>query len=172
MNALQPSPPPSRQAATPIRRSPQPVSRPTAHRSPQRTARRPVPRTAHRTTHRTTHQTIALELAARLGVNLILGVIAVSALARLLPYNLTQQAQLKQLQVEVAEVETRVDHLRAEFNRNFDPQQAMSVMQEQSARMHPNQRQVIWIAPASTIAEEPVEEEVRQNRRQTWTAWD
>jgi hypothetical protein len=85
---------------------------------------------------------------------------------------MTQQAQLKELQAEVVEVETRVNHLRAEFNRNFDPQQAMSVMQEQSARMHPNQRQVIWIAPSSTIAEEPIEEEVRQNRRQTWTAWD
>jgi hypothetical protein len=152
MNALQPShvpsPKPSRRAASQVRQSPRRAARQTAHR------------------------TIALEVSIRLGVNVLLGVAAISALARLLPYNVTQQARLEELRTEVAEVEGRVDHLRAEFNRNFDPQQALNVMQEQSARMRPNQRQVIWLAPSSSIAEESIEEEVRQNRRQTWTARD
>ncbi|PSB17969.1 hypothetical protein C7B61_13065 [filamentous cyanobacterium CCP1] len=153
MNALQPSqipsPKPSRQAAPRVQRAPRRVS-----------------------SRRTHHRTIALEVSARLGVNLILGIAALSALVRLLPYNVTQQARLEELRTEVAEVEDRVNHLRAEFSHNFDPHRAMSVMQEQSARMHPNQRQIIWLAPSSNIAEEPVEEEVRQNRRQTWTARD
>jgi hypothetical protein len=101
-----------------------------------------------------------------------LGLVAVSALVRLVPYNMMQSTKLKELRTEVAEVEGRVDVLRAEFKRNFDPQQALNVMQEQSARMHPNQRQIIWLTPTDSIAEEPLEEEVRRDRQQTWNARD
>jgi hypothetical protein len=160
MNALQPP------------RLPSPPSRRVAAKSMRRSSRRSSRRTVRSSTHRAAaHRTIALEVSARLGVNLLLGLVAVSALVKLLPYNLMQAAKLKELQTEVTEVEGRVDLLRAEFKRNFDPQQALNVMQEQSARMHPNQRQIIWLTPTDSIAEEP-EEEVRRDRQQTWNARD
>jgi hypothetical protein len=82
-------------------------------------------------------------------VNLLLGVMAVSALVKLLPYNLAQQERLHEIQSEVAKLDGRVDRLQAEFDRNFDPHQTMEVMREQSARINPNQHQIIWKPPSS-----------------------
>jgi len=75
-----------------------------------------------------------------------------AALIRLVPQNLAQQARLQELQTEVAFVERRVDQLQDRFNRHFDPQQTRAIMQEQSNRVDPNQRQVIWVAPAAPAA--------------------
>lgn len=107
-----------------------------------------------RQTRRQVHRSVALEISARLGVNLLLAAAAISALVRLVPYNLAQQDRLAELEAEVADVEQRVNTLRSEFDRHFDPQQAVSVMQEQSVRVDPNQRQIIWVAPSSTVAQE------------------
>lgn len=88
-------------------------------------------------------------MSARLGVNVLLGLMAVSALIKLLPYNLAQQQRLQEIRSEVAELDERVDRLQAEFDRNFDPHQALEVMREESARLTPNQRQIIWVEPGS-----------------------
>ena len=91
---------------------------------------------------------------------------------------MAQQEKLNELQVEVAAMEEQVANLRAEFDRHFDPQQTMSVMQEQSARVNPNQRQVFWMAPSSTTAQEPQapsegsDEDNSDKQRETWTARD
>jgi hypothetical protein len=71
------------------------------------------------------------------------------------PYNLSQQQRLGEVRSEVAKLDQRVDELRAEFDRHFDPQQSMHVMQEQSARVNPNQRQIIWVTPSATTAQQP-----------------
>lgn len=111
----------------------------------------------HRSNRRQPHQSVlAVELSAKLGVNLVLAIIAGVTLVRLLPYNLSQQAKLRELETEVALVESRVDQLKASFDRHFDPQQTRAVMQEQSNRVDPHQRQVIWVAPAApTTASAP-----------------
>lgn len=109
-----------------------------------------------RSSRRSSHQSIAIEATARLGINLVLGIAAISALVKLVPYNMVQEAKLKELQAEVSEVEGRVDRLQAEFNHHFDPKQSISVMQEQSVRMHPNQRKIFWVTPSSSsVAEDP-----------------
>jgi cell division protein FtsB len=101
------------------------------------------------------HRAIAFEVSAKLAINLLLSVAALSTLVKLLPYSGSQQARLQELQTELTAVEGRVTHLQTEFNRHFDPQQSMSVMQEQSNRVAPGQYQIIWTTPPDTLQTPP-----------------
>ena len=134
MNAIQPSRPPL-QPVEPRRVTPQ-IKR---HR------RRPRP-----------NRLVALETTAKLAVNVVLSAAAVSSLVKLLPYQWSQQEKLWEIQTEVKLVEGRVNHLRTDFSRYFDPQKAKSVMQEQSNRVAPGQRPVILLDKAATEQVEPV----------------
>ena len=103
---------------------------------------------------RHTHGAVAIEIMAKLTISVVLSAAAIAALGQLLPYYVPQQAKLVEIQKEVKGAEKRVDRLRAQFGHNFDPQQAKSVMQEQSHRVDPTQRQVILLDNARD--EEPV----------------
>lgn len=81
---------------------------------------------------------------AKLVVNIVLCTAAIAGLSQLLPYYLSQQAKLREVRAEVKRTETRVSTLRTDFSRSFDPGQAKSVMQEQSYRVDPTQRQIVW----------------------------
>lgn len=114
-------------------------------------------RTANRTRQkqrRHPHRAVAAETTAKLVVNLVLSAAAIAALVQLLPYHLSQQAKLGEIQTEVKGTEKRVNRLRDQFSRYFDPQQTKTVMQEQSHRIDPNQRQVILL-DKKTMEEEP-----------------
>jgi cell division protein FtsL len=78
-------------------------------------------------------------------VNGLLSTAAVVALVNLLPYQLSQQAKLREVRSEVQQTETQINQLQAEFSDSFDPQQAKQVMQEQSGRVDPNQRQIVLV---------------------------
>ena len=95
------------------------------------------------------HYAIAIETSFKLGVNAVLAIVAVSALVKLIPYNLAQQSKLKEIKTEVTALEGRVARLQADLNRQFDPQQAMSVMQAESNRVDPMQRQILWLQPTT-----------------------
>lgn len=127
MNALQPLPP---------------ASPPPQRRARSRSRQRPR-----------THQAIVTEITVKLAVNGLLASAAIVALTKLIPYNLQQREELRQLQAEVTEVEQRVDVLQADLDRQLDPQQASSIMQEQSYRVDPNQRQVVWLTPSAQTAQ-------------------
>ncbi len=88
---------------------------------------------------------IAIENTAKLVVNIVLVVGAVSALVKLLPYNISQQAKLREISTEVKLTESRVADLQTDFNRSFDPQQARKIMQEQSNRVDPKLHQVFLL---------------------------
>ena len=146
MNALQPSsPPPSH--------SPNRQPRPRSRRQPRRSS----------------HQAIVAETSVKLTVNLILGIVAITALAKLIPYNLSQRQGLDELQAEVQEVEGRVVTLQADLDRQFDPQQARSVMQEQGFRVDPNQRQIVWMTQgqAASTAQQPTSDNTQQAEAQS-----
>lgn len=134
MNAIQPSRPPV-----------QPVK-------PSRVAPRP-----RRHSRRRSYRVMALETTAKLTVNIVLSAAAVAGLVKLLPYQWSQQAKLQEIQTEVKQTESRVNHLQTGFSRYFDPQQSKSVMQEQSNRVAPGQRQVILLNKTATGAEEPAQ---------------
>ncbi|HEY9649957.1 MAG TPA: hypothetical protein V6C95_04790 [Coleofasciculaceae cyanobacterium] len=121
MNAIQPSRP-----------NQQPVE------TPRRVSRN------QRLQRRYSSQVVAGEMMARLIVNILLSAAAIAGLVQLLPYHLSQQAKLREIRAEVKRTEGRVNNLRSDFSRSFDPGQAKSVMQEQSYRVDPNQRQIVW----------------------------
>jgi hypothetical protein len=96
-----------------------------------------------------THRAVAFEASAKLIVNLVLAIAAGSAICKLLPYSLSQQTKLQELRAEVGVVEGRVTQLQTNFSHNFDPHMARSVMQEQSSRIDPHQRPIVWLTPAN-----------------------
>lgn len=108
--------------------------------------RRMVPRTQSRR-RRQSFPAVAGETTVKLVVNIVLSTAAIAGLVQLLPYHLSQQAKLREVRSEVKQAESRVKNLRADFGRSFDSGQAKSVMQEQSYRVDPNQRQVVWQDP-------------------------
>ncbi|MFM2063060.1 MAG: hypothetical protein RLZZ507_2730 [Cyanobacteriota bacterium] len=115
--------------------------------------RRTVPRPKKHLRQRS-YQIMALETSAKITVNLVIVTAAVSALTQLLPYHWLQQDKLREINTEVKLMEGRVNTLRAEFSRNFDPSQAHSIRQEQSYRFAPSQRQVVLINPDAKGAEQ------------------
>lgn len=127
MNAFQPSRPPL-----------QPVE---PRRSLQRKSRQ----------HRRPYQVVTLETTAKLAVNVLLSAAAVSGLMQLLHYQWFQQEKLWEIQTEVKQAEERVNLLRTDFSRYFDPQQANSIMQEQSNWVEPGQHQVVWQNNAAKV---------------------
>ncbi len=88
---------------------------------------------------------IALENTAKLVVNMVLVAGAVSALVKLLPYNISQQAKLQEISTEVQQTESRVADLQTDFKRSFAPEQAKIIMAEQSSRVDPRQRPVFIV---------------------------
>lgn len=83
---------------------------------------------------------------------------AIAALSNLIPYLVSHQAKLREIRTEVRETELQVNQLQDKFSRSFDPSQAESVMIEQSARINPNQRRVVWVEKpkAQTASENTV----------------
>jgi hypothetical protein len=102
-----------------------------------------APRT-QRSQQRRSYRAVASETTVKLIVNLVLSAAAIAGLVQPLPYHLSQQAKLREVRAEVKRTEARVNSLRSDFSRSFDSGQAKSVMQEQSYRVDPNQRQVVW----------------------------
>ncbi|MBN4001873.1 hypothetical protein [Nostoc sp. LPT] len=120
MNAIQPSRPPS-----------QPIQK-----------RRVTPRPKRHLRQRS-YQVMALESTAKIAVNLVITAVAASALTQLLPYHWLQQEKLREMSTEVKLMEGHVNGLRAEFSRNFDPQEAKIIRQRQGYRFDPSQRQIV-----------------------------
>lgn len=101
------------------------------------------------------HQAVALEVSAKMVVNMVISAAAVSALVQLLPYHWSQQEKLREIRTEVKLLEGRVNSLHKEFSRNFDPQQTKNIMQEQSSRIDPTQRQVFLMNKDDPEQDEP-----------------
>lgn len=106
---------------------------------------RKTPRPPRRGDVRRLQQGMAVETSLKLGVNLLLCIAAMTALIRLFPYQQIQQAKLAEVRRAVQETETRVNKLRSQLNRNFDPEQTQQLMQEQSYRVDPNRRRIFWM---------------------------
>jgi cell division protein FtsB len=90
---------------------------------------------------------IAVEIFIKLSVNVVLSAAAITALSQLIPYQLSQQTKLQELELETAETAARVSQLEKEFEFNTDPSQAQRVMQEYSTRVNPNQVKVVFVEP-------------------------
>lgn len=92
-----------------------------------------------------THKQVVVEVTTKLVVNLFLSSVVMATMAQLLNYYNSQQAKLGEIKTEVKQAQKRVNRLQSDFNRNFDPQQSRSIMQEQSPQMDPSQKQILWL---------------------------
>jgi|GEM_PF-975520 len=90
------------------------------------------------------YATTILETALKLLVNGVISAAAIAALGNLIPHLRSHQAKLREIRVQVKESEVKVNQLQEKFTRSFDPSQAKTVMQEQSSRVDPNQRRVVF----------------------------
>jgi hypothetical protein len=131
MNAIQPSQPPL-----------QPIQK-----------RRVIPRPKRHLRQRS-YQVMALESTAKTAVNLVITAVAASALVQLLPYHWLQQEKLREVHTEVKLMEGHVNSLQVEFSRNFDPQQAKSIRQQQGYRFDPSQRRVVIMNQDGRVIEQ------------------
>jgi len=110
---------------------------------PVKTPPRVTPRRSSKRQRSYPHQMLAAETGVKLAVNIVLSVCATSAVIQLWPHYRGVQEKLHEIQAEVNLTQGRVDKSRSDFNRYFDPSLAKTVMQEQSNRIDPQQRQVI-----------------------------
>ncbi len=90
---------------------------------------------------------IAVEATIKLSVNVLLSVVAVAALTKLLSYKVTQEAKMQELNVAVSSATDRVHRVESNFRQYFDASQAKILMQQQTNRIDPSQRQIIWHLP-------------------------
>lgn len=133
-----------------------------APQSPQQTPQRTVQPTRPRPQRRNSRSAsraagqrhvadLTRETFVKLSINTVLIGLSATALAKLVPSHLTQRSQLREIRSELSFTQARVDKLRTEFSRTFDPMQAQSVMQQQSHLIDPNQRPVVFTPQISTL---------------------
>ena len=113
-------------------------SRPPLETPEPRKSRRVRPRRRSRP-----YKALALETTAKLAVNLTFSAAAIGALVQLLPYHLSVQAKLQEVREETKQTQVRVLRLQNDFNKSFDPQQAKTIMQQESYRVDPLRRPVV-----------------------------
>lgn len=97
------------------------------------------------------YRAIAVETGAKLAVNVILSMVAVTALFQLLPYRASQVGKLQELDAAVQSTQGRVQNVQTRFQNFFDPYQARENMQQLTDRIDPMRRKVIWKAPTATV---------------------
>lgn len=93
------------------------------------------------------YRAVVIESTVKLSVNVVLSMVAISALTQLLPYRSSQITKLQELQVTVQSTGERVQRVQARFNQSFDPSQADANMQAQTDRIGVQQRRIVWSQP-------------------------
>lgn len=85
------------------------------------------------------------ESGLQIGFNVVVSVMAIGALVQIVPERTPRNANLAQLEAEVLEREGRVDRLHERFVYYFDPSQLQSIVREESQKIHPQQRPIVWV---------------------------
>ncbi len=88
--------------------------------------------------NRDRNRAIITETVLKLFFSLMIGMSGIISLLKLVPHHNNQQGKLKELRAQVKETEIRVSKLRKQLNRNFDPQQTQSLVEEHSALITPD----------------------------------
>ncbi|MGI0488338.1 hypothetical protein ACN4EK_23080 [Pantanalinema rosaneae CENA516] len=117
---------------------------------------RVVPKANSRQKQRHAYRAIVYEASAKLAVNVVVSVAATAALIQLIPYRSSQEVRLQELQAAVQSTSDRVQRVQASFNYYFDPSQTREIMQEQSNRIDPQRRQIIWKQPGNAAVGTPI----------------
>jgi len=119
---------------------------------PRRPRRRPSPQPRRRSNSRS--WTSVLETGLKLTVNVTVSLGAIAALSQLVPSYTRSQDQLEQLHEDLDTTRSQVQGLQGQFSRYFDPTQVRTLIEEETQRLDPQRRPIVWT--------EPVEEEVNR----------
>jgi len=85
------------------------------------------------------------ESGLQIGFNALVAIAAIGSLAQLLPEREDRHTELSRLEANVTEREAQVDRLRDRFAYYFDPAQFETVIREESQKIHPQQRPIVWL---------------------------
>lgn len=116
-------------------------------RSPQGKKRRRRRPSAAKSSATGFYRAIAVEISLKLAVNAALSATALLALVKLIPHYQQHSHKIAAIRAEVTQTEERVERLRREFSRSFDPYQGHKIVQEQTGVIFPNERPIAWIEP-------------------------
>lgn len=99
----------------------------------------------HSKRSKSAYRGIKTEITLKLIFSWAIAIASLTSAVKLLPYHFSQQAKLKELQIQVRDTEVRVVKLQEQLNRNFDPQQTKNLMKQYSSLLAPNQSRIYWL---------------------------
>jgi cell division protein FtsB len=83
----------------------------------------------------------SLKIFANVGISLL----AILSIKHLLPYHLTQQEKIAEINAEIAKIKPRVEKLQESFGTTFDPKLTRKVMEKNTYKVDPNVSRVFFI---------------------------
>ncbi|WP_159787720.1 hypothetical protein [Sodalinema gerasimenkoae] len=95
---------------------------------------------------------VAVETGLQLAVNVAVSVVAITALAHLLPSYRASHQELDKLEEEVKITRSQVQILQGTFARYFDPTQVNRLIEEETQRLDPQRVPIVWREPTSDDA--------------------
>lgn len=118
--------------------------------SPRRPRRRPSLHPRQRRNSRSWAS--VLETGLKLTVDVTVSLGAIAALSQLLPSYTRSQDQLEQLHEDVDTTRSQVQGLQGQFSRYFDPTQVRNLIEEETQRLDPQRRPIVWTEPVEQEA--------------------
>jgi hypothetical protein len=130
-----------RQLSNPVRSNPPARQRPTV--KPTRRAKTTPQRRQQQ--QQAQHRVLAIETSMKIAMNVVISGVALSTLFNVIPNRVAQQQKLQEVKTEVQVTEHRVNQLKTDFNRAFDPGQERQIAQEQTHFTDPNRTPIVWL---------------------------
>ncbi len=87
----------------------------------------------------------AIETALKITANTTITLVACLSIKQMLPYHLTQQARLAEIEAEIAKIKPRVERLEEEFAETFDPKLARKIIEKNSYKVEPDSRPIFFL---------------------------
>jgi cytoskeletal protein RodZ len=88
-----------------------------------------------------------------LGMNGVLIGTALITLAQLIPFQVTQQAKLKEISAEQAQVSQNLQRLKQDYQRGQLPESALRIAEDQGNLMKANRKQIYWMPQPPTAVQ-------------------
>jgi uncharacterized membrane protein (DUF106 family) len=130
-----------RQLSNPVRSAQPARQRPTVQ--PTRRAKTTPQRRQQQ--QQTQNRVLAIETSMKIAMNVVISGVALSTLFNVIPNRVAQQQKLQEVKTEVQVTEHRVNQLKTDFNRAFDPSQERQIAQEQTHFTDPNRTPIVWL---------------------------
>ena len=119
---------------------------PRPHPVPQPPARAAKLRQRHHKSRKRNHnRALALEATTILGFNAVLIGVGLYTLTQLVPYHLTQQAKLREMNTEVNRVSDHILQLQQSYDRGLTQPGTARIVEEQSHLIHNHKKDIVWV---------------------------